>query len=129
MLKFFKSLSLLIEEKKYLLCLFPFFFMLLFVLTNDYPHNGEIVTNSYKYTGSILKDSPYGEGEILFKNGDKYSGEFKEGKFDGQGVFVSKEGKWTYTGNFKNGFIEGKGRLQTPDGVIHPVQFKKGVIQ
>jgi hypothetical protein len=31
-------------------------------------------------------------GACLYKNGDKYDGEFKKGDRDGQGIYIKKDG-------------------------------------
>ncbi len=40
--------------------------------------------------------------------GSTYEGEFKCGKFHGQGTFICNG--WTYVGALKNGLFEGKGK-------------------
>ena len=48
--------------------------------------------------------------EFLYPNGDKYVGEFKDGKRDGQGTYTFKDGR-QYVGEFKNEEYYGQGIL------------------
>ena len=51
------------------------------------------------------------KSQILFKDGDKYSGEVNaEGKLNGTGTYSFKNGS-TYTGGFQNNHFNGKGEL------------------
>ncbi len=45
-----------------------------------------------------------GNGTFHFQNGDKYSGDFKDGLFSGQGRMIYSNGE-TYEGEFKDGQI------------------------
>ena len=51
-------------------------------------------------------------------NGDTYTGEFKNGSFNGQGTFKSHEG-WIYQGEFKSGQADGQGKLTTENKVTY----------
>lgn len=51
-----------------------------------------------------------GNGTAAFKDGSRYSGLFRNGKFHGSGTLVFKDGS-TYKGNFVNGKMSGEGRL------------------
>jgi hypothetical protein len=55
--------------------------------------------------GSALFDSNHDliKGRVVFENGDKYTGEFKEGKFEGQGTYDSVKQGTKYTGTFSKG--------------------------
>ena len=44
---------------------------------------------------------------MLFKNGDKYKGNFKNDKFNGKGELITKNSN--YQGDFVNGVKEGQG--------------------
>ena len=46
----------------------------------------------------------------MLHNGDYYEGDFKDGKFSGQGVYIYAN-KQSYEGEFVNGRREGKGVL------------------
>jgi len=51
-----------------------------------------------------LNGKQNGNGTFHFKNGDKYSGDFKVGLFSGQGKMTNSNGE-TYEGEFKDGQI------------------------
>lgn len=44
------------------------------------------------YTGNMLGGIPNGYGEMLFRNGEKYSGYYKNGIFNGSGTFTNSKG-------------------------------------
>ncbi len=44
----------------------------------------------------------HGKGSDVFANGDKYSGNYKNGKPEGQGVYTWSNGSY-YEGEFING--------------------------
>lgn len=48
--------------------------------------------------------------EILFTNGEKYSGQWKNGKFDGRGTYFYKDGS-SFTGEWKSGEKDGIGEF------------------
>ena len=43
-----------------------------------------------------------GQGTYIYPNGEKYVGEYNDGKFNGQGTFTSFDGD-KYVGEFKDG--------------------------
>jgi hypothetical protein len=49
-----------------------------------------------------LNGKQNGNGTFHFQNGDKYSGDFKDGLFSGQGKMTYSNGE-TYEGEFKDG--------------------------
>ena len=56
-------------------------------------------------------------GTLTYKDGSKYVGGFKWGRFSGQGIFTWLDGI-KYVGEFKNGKRHGQGTLTLPDGRI-----------
>ncbi len=59
----------------------------------------------------------------------EYTGKIKNGYFDGNGVFTSKNdsGKaWTYTGDFLNGEFHGNGRTEWEDGSFDDGKYEYG---
>ena len=76
-----------------------------------------------KYVGEF-KDGKYGgQGTLTFANGNKYVGELKDGWFSGQGTYTFANGK--YVGEFKNGQYNGQGTLTVANG-IYVGEFKDG---
>ncbi len=57
----------------------------------------------------IKGDCNNGYGTYTYANGGKYVGEFKDGKRNGQGTFISADGKNKYVGEWKNDKIYGQG--------------------
>lgn len=95
-------------------------------------------------------DCKAGKGKLEYSNGDKYEGNFKEGKFDGKGKYTfnggdsyegdfvqdkfSGKGKYTfsngdvYEGDFKNDLFDGKGKLKT-QAATYEGDFKAGKME
>ena len=56
-----------------------------------------------KYTGYVINHRMNGQGTLVYANGDKYEGDFKQGVFEGQGTFTSRFTKGpSNRGYFKN---------------------------
>ncbi len=67
----------------------------------------------------------YGYGDINFLDGSKYQGNFRNGKYDGQGVYTFTNGN-KYVGEFKNGKSNGQGTLTYADGGKYTGNWKNG---
>ena len=67
-----------------------------------------------RYQGGIVNCLPEGQGSYRGKDGVEYSGEFKEGSFNGQGLL--RVLGMTYTGEFRSGEICGRGRYEFSNG-------------
>ena len=61
----------------------------------------------------------------ILKNGDKYVGQFKDGKYHGKGTYIFKNGN-KYVGDFKNGKFHGKGTYIFTNGDKYVGEFKDG---
>ena len=62
---------------------------------------------------------PHGQcTEFTAGDGDKYVGEFREGKRCGQGVLTLKTGK-IYEGEFADGMPSGQGKLTVPGDMYY----------
>jgi hypothetical protein len=66
-----------------------------------------------------------GQGSLTFSNGDKYVGEFHNGKKEGHGVYTFSNGG-KYEGEFKNDLFEGQGVLVYEDGDSYIGRFEAG---
>mgnify|MGYP003313446926 CR=1 FL=1 len=76
-------------------------------------------------------DNPFGDGYIWKGFGDKknhlkYRGEVKNGKPNGFGILIYKDGR-KYEGNWKNGIWFGKGKYSFNDGSGYNGEWKNGV--
>jgi len=56
-----------------------------------------------------------GQGTYTFSNGDKYVGEFRDGKKNGQGTYIFSNGE-KYVGEFRNDWRNGQGTYTFPNG-------------
>ena len=54
---------------------------------------------------------------MIWSDGDKYVGEFKDDKLNGQGTYTHVSGP-KYVGKFKDGQKHGKGVMTFPDGTV-----------
>ena len=66
--------------------------------------------NVKRYVGSFVNGMYKGKGTMFFNNGAFLTGEWKDGKLNGKGAFLSETGI-LYIGDFVNGLKEGKGIL------------------
>ena len=63
-------------------------------------------SNGDKYVGEYKDGKKHGQGTFTFANGDKYVGEYKDGKRDGQGTSTYANGD-TCSGLFENNICWG----------------------
>lgn len=70
---------------------------------------GESMPGNGSYQGQCADGRPNGTGEVVFANGDRLRGEFRNGRIDGQGTWTSGTSGNTYTGNWRNGKRAGNG--------------------
>ena len=69
----------------------------------------------------LVGDCKDGYGKLVYKNGDTYIGQFKDGKSHGQGICVYSNPElkgMKYVGSWKAGKIEGEGRMHLADGSV-----------
>ena len=71
-----------------------------------------------KYTGQWENGKPNGQGKFVESNGGVYEGSWENGLRNGQGTFTFSTGA-KYEGNWKNGVRTGYGKLIYPDGNIY----------
>ncbi len=70
------------------------------------------------YEGDYVDGKRHGYGRIKGRNGLIYTGEFKNGIIEGQGVMTLKNG-YKYEGDFKDGKAYGNGTIYYLDGSIY----------
>ena len=84
-------------------------------------------TNGNKYVGEFRDDKTNGQGVRTYPNGNKYVGEEKDGKKDGQGTLTFANGD-KYVGEFKDDKRNGQGTFTFADGEKYVGEFKDGKI-
>jgi hypothetical protein len=85
----------------------------------------KLYKNGDKYTGNFKNKKMHGHGIYIFVNGNKYVGGFINGLRHGHGTLTSPDG-CKYVGSFKNGKRHGKGTLTFPSGNEYIGQWKDG---
>ena len=86
--------------------------------TSGYFHNcfgTETYRNGNKYVGEFRDGKYNGQGILTFANGHKYVGAFKNGKYNGQGTYTFADGT-KYVGEYKDDKRNGQGTLTVVDG-------------
>ena len=66
--------------------------------------------NGNKYVGEFKNGKYHGQGTFIYVSGDKYVGEFKNGKRNGQGIYTSVDGH-EYVGELRDNKQHGRGTL------------------
>jgi hypothetical protein len=93
---------------------------------------GVILINSPSFSqeeGCISGDCLNGKGVIVYSAGEKYEGEFKNGKRHGKGVYTWTQGEMKgsrYEGEYFEGQRHGKGKLVLSTGKTYTGEFKNG---
>jgi hypothetical protein len=75
-----------------------------------------------KYKGEVTSGKkPNGVGTLIYLNGDKYIGEFDDGRKDGLGTYTwsNHENMEKYVGEFTNGEFGKKGKIYYKSGQIY----------
>lgn len=71
--------------------------------------------------GCVSGNCTNGKGTYTFENGNKYEGDFVDGKYNGSGVFTFSSGD-KYVGEFKNNKREGHGVFTYANGNVYDGQ-------
>lgn len=84
-------------------------------------------TDGNKLIGTFLNGKLEGFAEAEFKDGDKFSGIYKNGERNGKGKLVHSDGMIEFEGEFKDGFPHGNGTMYDSEGKISKTGiFKNG---
>ena len=75
--------------------------------------------------GCVSGDCENGYGTYIYSNGEKYTGNFKEGDRHGYGTYDWSIGD-AYQGYWKFGLQDGYGKYTFADGIVREGQFKEG---
>lgn len=86
-----------------------------FMVNRGFWKNGSFESETYSGAGCISGNCQNGYGTLIMKNGDRYIGQFKNGKFNGYGKLDLILGE-RYVGEFKNNEFWGEGTLKIKDG-------------
>ena len=78
------------------------------------------------YTGELTNNEIEGSGELKWKNGNHYKGQFKNGLRHGKGIFISHSHQLKYTGNFYKGVRNGLGKITYNSGSSYEGFFNLG---
>jgi hypothetical protein len=77
--------------------------------------------NGNKYVGEFKDGKENGQGTHTFPSGDKYVGEYKDDKKHGKGTMTSGS---KYVGELKNGDMHGQGTMTWVSGAKYVGEFK-----
>jgi hypothetical protein len=77
----------------------------------------ETYANGNKYVGEYKDGKANGQGTVTYLDGEKYVGEWKDGKGNGQGTATFVDGE-KYVGEYKDGIRNGKGIFYKADGTV-----------
>jgi hypothetical protein len=94
-----------------------------------YAYSGE--WEGDKYLGEWKDGKRHGQGTYTYASGDKYAGEFKDGMMHGQGTYTYGLGEWEgdkYVGEFKDDMMHGQGTYTEANGTVHIVLCEEGQI-
>ncbi|BDS10989.1 caspase family protein [Aureispira anguillae] len=80
----------------------------------------------YSQTGCTIGDCENGKGRFIYKNGDKYIGEFKNAVPHGRGAYYNKDGS-LYKGPFVNGKRQGYGTFIWTNGEKYIGEYKNNM--
>ena len=82
----------------------------------------------YSYTGEIKDGKPSGMGVAKYKSGNtvRYVGSFLNGMYNGKGTMFFNNGAFL-TGEWKNGKLNGKGSFLSGTGILYIGEFVNGV--
>jgi len=78
-----------------------------------------------KYVGEWKDGKKHGQGTETWPDGEKYIGGWKDDKHHGQGTMTYADGT-TYIGEHKDGKFNGQGTLTSPDGRKVAVIWENG---
>ena len=80
------------------------------------------------YIGEWKNGKWNGQGTFTYNDGVKYVGEFKDYYFHGQGSFTNPDNGSYYIGEWKYGKYHGQGTVQTSSGQIYAGEWSNGVM-
>ena len=88
-------------------------------------YHTEVYANGERYEGDFVNGKRHGRGRMEYANGDVYEGEYNMGKRHGQGTMTYAAGS-SYTGAWENSVKSGKGRFVQASGEVYEGDFSGG---
>ena len=95
---------------------------------NGVKHNcfgGATFANGNKYVGEWRDGKFHGQGTYTFSSGNRYVGEFRDGRYSGRGTFSSSNGDH-YVGEFREDRPEGAGEFTWRNGDRYEGTWRNG---
>jgi len=86
---------------------------------------GTYIGDRYEYNGEFKEGKFNGQGTWTWANGDMYVGEFKNGTYHGQGTYTHPNGD-KYVGEHKDGKQNGQGTFTLANGDKYVGKWKDG---
>ncbi|NIQ03448.1 MAG: hypothetical protein GWM98_26310, partial [Nitrospinaceae bacterium] len=81
-----------------------------------------------RYIGEFVNGKPHGQGILTFTNGDQYEGGFMADVMEGFGTYTAANGD-RFVGEFKNGQPHGQGVHITAAGKEYPGLWENGYLK
>ena len=84
------------------------------------------IYKNYIYFGEFRTDKliPHNRGILIYKNGDRYYGNFENGKKNKIGIYYFKKSGGKYQGEWEDNKMNGYGKYFYPNGTIYEGFFK-----
>jgi len=80
-------------------------------------------TEGALYVGEFRNGKYNGQGTATWSNGDRYVGEFRDDKFHGQGIYTSEK-NFVYAGDFRDGMFNGVGTYTSSNGMKYVGEWR-----
>jgi len=88
-------------------------------------HGTAVMPDGSKYVGEFEDARRHGQGEVTYKDGTWYKGQWVNDVPNGQGVRIMADGT-QYSGEFKDGLMYGSGMMVMPDGSEIKIKWLTG---
>ena len=86
-------------------------------------HGTYVWADGDKYVGDWVDGKMHGKGTMYYTNGDKYEGDFTDGTGTGHGTYTYSDGD-VYTGDHIGYYFTGKGTMVYADGSVYVGEWK-----
>ncbi len=93
----------------------------------DVPSNGygQFEWRGNVYIGQFRNGRFHGNGTLVWAGGkSNYTGEFEDGELDGMGTLQTEN--FVYTGSFKDNKLDGNGTMKSEKGTVYIGEFENG---